>query len=156
MHYPLDPAARDLPGFGDHTDYECFTLLLATSPGLEVVNGRGDWIDAPPVPGAFVVNIGDMLEHWSGGALVATRHRVRKVAAERYSFPLFFNLDYATRLTPLDRAAGAAGLSAGEHLYAQTIRTFHYLQDRLARGEITMPADAVPLASFGRQPEQGR
>jgi isopenicillin N synthase-like dioxygenase len=149
IHYPINPGAHDQPGIGAHTDYECFTLLFATSPGLEVMNGRGEWIDAPPVPGAFVVNIGDMLEYWSGGALVATTHRVRKVRWERYSFPLFFNLDYHARLTPL-HDAGAAGLIAGEHLYAQTIRTFRYLQDRLARGEISLPTKALAPASFGQ------
>jgi isopenicillin N synthase-like dioxygenase len=155
MHYPINPTAHDEPGIGAHTDYECFTLLKATSPGLEVMNGRGEWIDAPPVPGAFVVNIGDMMEYWSGGALVATTHRVRKVRAERYSFPLFFNVDYATRVKPLHDAAGdAPGLVAGEHLYAQTIRTFRYLQDRLARGEIVMPEDALAPASFGQQPKR--
>jgi isopenicillin N synthase-like dioxygenase len=91
-----------------------------------------------------------MLEFWSGGGLVATTHRVRSVRQERYSFPLFFNLDYATRLTPLHDAS-APGLIAGEHLYAQTIRTFRYLQNRLARGEITMPADSLSPASFGQQ-----
>jgi len=49
-----------------------------------VLNGAGEWIDVPPVPGTFVVNIGDMLELWTNGAYVATSHRVCKVKEERY------------------------------------------------------------------------
>ena len=56
----------------------------------EVMNGKGEWIDAPPVEGAFVVNIGDMLELWSGGRLKSTPHRVvNRSGHERYSFPYF-------------------------------------------------------------------
>lgn len=83
IHYPYDPDARDAVGIGAHTDYECFTLLKPTAPGLEVLNGVGDWIDVPPLPDAFVLNIGDMLETWTNGEFVATTHRVRKVCEER-------------------------------------------------------------------------
>lgn len=150
IHYPHDPSAADAPGIGAHTDYECFTLLLCTGPGLEVMNQAGEWIDAPPVPGALVVNIGDMLEYWSGGRFVATSHRVRKVAEERWSFPLFFALDYDVELRPLDRPE-AEPIRTGEHLYAQTIQTFRYLKDRAAAGTIALPAASRPVASFGQE-----
>ncbi len=94
-------APADEPGIGAHTDYECFTILLPTAPGLEVMNGEGEWIDAPPIEGAFVINIGDMLEAWSNGTFVATSHRVRKVKEERYSFPYFATCDYHTIVSPL-------------------------------------------------------
>ncbi len=156
IHYPYDAEAHDSPGIGAHTDYECFTLLLSTAPGLEVMNGDGVWIDAPPVPGGLMINIGDMLEILSGGAFVATSHRVRRVTQERYSFPLFFSLDYDTRVVPLEQVAGAGsavtrGLVAGEHIFAQTVHTFRYLQERLTRGELHMPPGARPPASFGQQ-----
>ncbi len=41
IHYPFDDAAQDAPGIGAHTDYECFTILLADKPGLEVMNDQG-------------------------------------------------------------------------------------------------------------------
>jgi hypothetical protein len=88
VHYPYNADAEDHRGIGAHTDYECFTLLKPTAPGLEVLNRAGDWIDVPPVPGTFV----------------ATSHPVRKVKEERYSFPLFFNVDYHT--TGRDRRGG--------------------------------------------------
>jgi len=148
VHYPYDAQACNAPGIGAHTDYECFTLLLATGPGLEVMNRSGDWIDVPPVPGGLIVNIGDMMEFWSGGAFVATSHRVRQVAEERYAFPLFFALDYDVELTPL--TGEGAPIRTGEHLYAQTVRTFRYLQRRAERGEIALPAAPRAPASFGQ------
>ncbi|ETR78184.1 2OG-Fe(II) oxygenase [Afipia sp. P52-10] len=155
IHYPFDASAEDRMGIGAHTDYECFTLLKSTSSGLEVMNGAGEWIDAPPVPGAFIVNIGDMLEIMTNGHFVATSHRVRKVKEERYSFPLFFSLDYHTEVRPLDRFVSAQrpakpSLVAGEHLFAQTAQTFSYQKARLARGEIALPTNTVGLSSFGR------
>jgi isopenicillin N synthase-like dioxygenase len=107
------------------------------------MNQAGEWIDAPPVAGALVVNIGDMLEYWSAGAFVATSHRVRKVGAERWSFPLFFALDYDVELRPLGQRE-AAPIRTGEHLYAQTAQTFRYLKDR------ALPEAARPVSSFGQ------
>ena len=161
IHYPYAPDAIDAMGIGAHTDYECFTLLHSTVPGLEVLNGDGVWIDAPPIPGAFVVNIGDMLELWTNGTFIATSHRVRKVKEERYSFPLFFAVDYHTKVAPLPRFVTAErpaqpGLIAGEHHYAQTIQVFRYLKDRLARGEITLPDNALALSSFGQEARHHR
>jgi len=162
IHYPFRPDAEDRPGIGAHTDYECFTLLRPTEPGLEVLNGAGVWIDAPLVDGAdYVVNIGDMLELWSNGVFVATTHRVRRVTTERYSFPLFCNVDYWTRVEPLPRFVTpdsppiSQPLIAGEHLRAQTAQTFVYLMQRVASGELALPDGSLALASFGRAEDGG-
>jgi isopenicillin N synthase-like dioxygenase len=160
VHYPYNPDAQDVLGIGAHTDYECFTLLKPTAPGLEVLNGAGDWVDVPPVPDAFVVNIGDLLELWTNGAYVATSHRVRKVKEERYSFPLFFNVDYHTEVKPLPQFVARDGTSrpalrAGEHLFAQTAQTFAYLRSRLERGELVLPDGSMEMNSFGQQALQG-
>ena len=159
LHYPSQDSVIDPRriGIGAHTDYELFTLLRSTAPGLEIMNESGLWVDAPPLPDAYVVNIGDMLELWSGGEFVATTHRVRTVPQERYSFPLFFAVDYHTHITPMPRRGrqdqpAAAGLIAGEHLYAQTARTFNYLKARLARGELALPQAGLAPPSFGRRP----
>ena len=155
IHYPYNPAAGEAMGIGSHTDYECLTLLYSTAPGLEVLNSAGTWVDAPPLPGALVVNIGDMMEIWTNGEFVATSHRVRPVKQERFSFPLFFAVDYDTEVKPLDRFVtgerpARAGLTAGEHLFAQTAQSFNYQKARLAKGEIKLPETYVPLSSFGR------
>jgi isopenicillin N synthase-like dioxygenase len=147
IHYPFDAAATDVRGIGAHTDYECFTLLLPTAPGLEVMNRKGEWVDAPPTPGALVVNIGDMLEYWTNGAFVATSHRVRKVAEERYSFPLFFAVDYDTCIAPLNGEPVREPLIAGEHLFAQTAQTFRYLKQRLQNAEVDDERPASPALS---------
>jgi isopenicillin N synthase-like dioxygenase len=160
IHYPFQPNAEDAPGIGAHTDYECFTILHASSPGLEVLNAKGVWVDAPPVPGAFVINIGDLLEVLSNGRWVSTAHRVRKVREERYSAPLFFNLDYDAEIAPcphLVRADGEARyptVRAGEHLLAQTAQSFTYMKRQIERGEMALPQGALGLASFAREREQ--
>jgi isopenicillin N synthase-like dioxygenase len=160
VHYPYNPDARDGLGIGAHTDYECFTLLKPTAPGLEVLNGAGEWIDVPPVPGTFVVNIGDLLELWTNGTFVATSHRVRRVVEERYSFPLFFNVDYDTEVKPLPQfnspeAGQRPALRAGEHLFAQTAQSFAYLRNRIATGELVLPEGSLKLNQFGQQALQG-
>ena len=161
VHYPFDQDAEDVLGIGAHTDYECFTLLKPTAPGLEVLNGAGEWVDVPPVPDTFVVNVGDILELWTNGAYVATSHRVRKVRQERYSFPLFFNVDYHTEVKPLPQFVNGDGASrpalcAGEHLFAQTAQTFAYLRSRIERGELVLPDGSMETNSFGQQALQKR
>ena len=157
IHYPFSAGALDAPGIGAHTDYECFTILHATSPGLEVLNARNRWIDAPPMPGAFVINIGDLLEVLSNGRWVSTAHRVRKVTEERYSAPLFFNLDYDAEIAPaphlvhLDGEARYPSVRAGEHLLAQTAQSFVYMKEQIARGEMQLPTGALGLASFAKE-----
>ena len=102
------------------------------------MNGAGKWIDAPPIEGAFVVNIGDMLEAWTNGEFVATSHRVRKVGQERYAFPFFASCDFFCVVEPLapfvtpQRPPAYPRIVAGEHLFAQTARTFAYLNTRAA------------------------
>ena len=153
IHYPFDGAAQDAPGIGAHTDYECFTILHADAPGLEVMNGLGQWIDTPPLPGSFVVNIGDMLEVMTAGAFVATAHRVRTVGEERYSFPLFYACDYHTLIKPLPAFAQDGetyeAITIGEHMYGQALQTYQYLRKRVALGEATLPTHARKPASFG-------
>lgn len=157
IHYPYDAERTDAEGIGAHSDYECFTILHSTAPGLEVMNGDGRWIDAPPLDGGFIINIGDMIETWSNGEFVATSHRVRKVAEERYSFPFFATCDYPTVVEPLppfvsdDRPARYPRLVSGEHLFAQTAQTFAYLKRRIAEGSARLPEGALGLESYGQQ-----
>lgn len=158
IHYPYDGDAQDAPGIGAHTDYECFTILKADQPGLEVMNEQGEWIDAPPLANAFVVNIGDMLEVMTSGAFVATAHRVRKVKQERYSFPLFYACDYHTLIKPLPQFAQAGAdyeaIAIGEHMWSQALQTYQYLRQRVASGQLALPAHARKPSSFGHLKNQ--
>jgi len=93
VHYPATAASAQ--GVGAHRDSGVLTLLLAEpgSRGLQVRAGRdGDWVDVPARDGAFIVNIGELLELATGGYLRATEHRVNlRHAADRISVPYFFN-----------------------------------------------------------------
>jgi isopenicillin N synthase-like dioxygenase len=91
LRYPAD--APGAMGAGAHTDYGSLTLLAADAVGgLEVRTRSGDWIKAPPLPGAFVVNIGDCLMRWTNDVYVSTPHRVVSVGGgERYSIAFFYD-----------------------------------------------------------------
>jgi isopenicillin N synthase-like dioxygenase len=153
IHYPYIADIQDKEGIGAHTDYECFTLLLPTAPGLQVLNKAGQWMDVPLLENTLIMNIGDMMEILSNGRYLATKHRVKKVAEERYSFPFFFSCDYDYIIQPLVNSESAqyAPLKGGEHLFNQTAQTFQYLKDKVARGEIQLE-NARPLYSFGLNP----
>jgi isopenicillin N synthase-like dioxygenase len=63
---------------GAHTDYGSLTILLPQegSKGLEIAVRDGSWIAAPPIPRAFVVNLGDLMQRWTNDRWVSTLHRV--------------------------------------------------------------------------------
>jgi isopenicillin N synthase-like dioxygenase len=90
---------------GEHTDYGCTTFLLAdpdVKGALQVLARDGSmWLDADPIPGAFVVNIGDMIERWTNGLWPSTRHRViHRGDGYRVSVPFFYEPDFYARYTP--------------------------------------------------------
>ncbi len=89
---PAPGAARKSQwSFSPHTDYSAFTLLSQDMlGGLQVRNAAGDWIDVPPVAGAFVVNIGDLLATWTNDLYASTLHRAMNTGdVARISVPLF-------------------------------------------------------------------
>lgn len=62
---------------GEHSDYLGYNLLVQDQVGgLEVLNSNGEWIEATPVPGTFVVNTGDLISHWTNDLFASTVHRV--------------------------------------------------------------------------------
>ena len=129
LHYPPMPPASpdDLYGSAPHTDFGCLTILAQDGVGgLQVQTPAGHWIDAPVIPGAFVVNVGDMLHRWSNGVLRSTPHRVINISGrERFSCPFFFDPNVATDIKPLascvsnDRPAQYGAINFGDFLKAE-------------------------------------
>ncbi len=108
FHYPAGASDTEW-GVGEHTDYGLLTLLAQDDLGGLQVKSRSGWIDAPPIPGTLVCNIGDMLDRLTGGLYRSTPHRVRNISGKsRLSFPLFFDPDFAANIVPLPAHAGGA------------------------------------------------
>jgi len=118
VRYPGESNPEPKQGVGAHRDGGVLTLLLVEpgKGGLQV-EYNGEWIDAPSVPGAFVVNIGEMLELATSGYLKATLHRVISplIGQDRISIPFFFNPALDATMPKLELspelAAQARGLS---------------------------------------------
>jgi isopenicillin N synthase-like dioxygenase len=118
IRYPGRDTTDSDQGVGAHKDGGFLTLLYqADQPGLQVETEGGDWIDAPPVPGSFVVNIGELLELASDGYLKANVHRAvtPPSGSERLSIAFFLggNLDASIPLLdlPPDLAAKRRGVT---------------------------------------------
>jgi len=109
LHYPPESEKPNFwngievgSGIGPHTDYGCLTILIQDEVGgLQVQTQPGKWIDAPYRPGCFVLNVGDMLMHWTNNQLVSTCHRVLPPAKDRYSIPFFYEPGFETVVSPI-------------------------------------------------------
>lgn len=106
FNYP-PPASPDLWGVGEHTDYGLLTILLQDDVGGLEVKSRSGWVPAPPIPGTFVCNIGDMLDRMTRGVYRSTPHRVRNVSGrDRMSFPFFFDPNFSANVRAIDLPSG--------------------------------------------------
>lgn len=106
FNYPTRPPATDQVqwGVGEHTDYGLLTLLWQDDiGGLQVHTPQG-WVEARPVPGSFVINIGDMLDRMTGGLYRSTPHRVLRNTSgrDRLSFPLFLDPNFNARVQRIE------------------------------------------------------
>ena len=121
---------------GAHTDYGTLTILRQDAVGgLEVLDPGGRWVGVVPVPGAFVVNIGDLMARWTNDRWRSTLHRVvdppdpAAAAGGRQSMPYFQNANWSaeiaclpTCLEPGERPRYEPVL-AGPHLMAKFRRS---------------------------------
>lgn len=143
LHYSAHQSRPDsgIFGAGAHTDFGMLTLLATDEvPGLQIFTqyqpsqsddgkimlikqDQPSWIDVPPIPYVFVVNLGDMLERWTNGFFKSTLHRVVNFSGkERYSIPFFYEPNFDTYVEPLaqfvtpESASKYTPTTSGQHL----------------------------------------
>jgi isopenicillin N synthase-like dioxygenase len=129
LRYPSrDPAAPpEALGAGTHTDYGNITLLATDGvAGLEVRRRDGTWIEAPSVPNALVVNIGDLLMRWTNDIYVSTPHRVRQPELRRHSLAFFVDPNPDANVAVLP-----ACLAPGQSPKYPPVTGAEYLRQRL-------------------------
>jgi isopenicillin N synthase-like dioxygenase len=123
-HYPVTLRSDDEQfGIAPHVDTTFFTLLTQDSPGLCVFSERRRrWVSVPMIDGAFIVNTGELLKHWSNDEFISAKHFANNNFGNvsRYSIPYFFNAttDYKMTCIPSccgpDRPAKYAAISYAE------------------------------------------
>ncbi len=105
IRYPGRDKTESDQGVGAHKDGGFVTILLQDEVGgLQVDDGKGGWIDAPPKRGTFVINVGELLELASNGYLLANIHRVVTPPAggDRRSVAFFLGANLASTIPVLD------------------------------------------------------
>lgn len=138
IYYPPQPPDLGARQFGvsPHTDYGCLTLLSQDSNGgLQVRNRSGEWIAAPPIPGTFVINVGDLLARWTNNVFASTPHRVVNTSGRpRYSIAVFFDPDYDTPIEVLPaclkpgEVPAYPPVSCGDYIVGRFDKAFAYRQ----------------------------
>ncbi|MBK19607.1 MAG: penicillin synthase [Rhodospirillaceae bacterium] len=126
LRYPPHPsdAKFNQLGCGAHTDWGWITLLSQDSlGGLEIETASGDWVRVDPIPGTFVVNLGDIMLRWTNGQYHSSLHRVmnNRSGRNRHSIVLFFNQAHETHVECLPTCLTPGEIpkfppcTAGEH-----------------------------------------
>ncbi|XP_043245984.1 2-oxoglutarate-Fe(II) type oxidoreductase ppzD-like [Amphibalanus amphitrite] len=128
VHYPPlpEPVPAGAVRCATHSDWGSIILLLQDPcGGLEVLSRAGRWVPAPHVPGAVLLNAGDLLEIWTGGQVLATKHRVavpeeeRLRRADRLSLVYFGQPDDDAMVVPPSGAEPYHAVNAREYLAAK-------------------------------------
>ena len=134
VYYPPSTAADEAQerfGVAAHTDFGVLTFLLQDmNGGLQVKLKSGEWVEAPPIPGTLVCNIGDLLARWSNDRFASTLHRViNRSGRARYSIPVFFDPHTDTVVDPCDLGVAPqdslyAPVTAGAHIAGRNKKSF--------------------------------
>jgi len=120
-------------GVGPHTDFGVLTVLCQDNTGgLEVQGLDGNWIEAPPIDGTLVINVGDLLARWSNDQYRSTPHRViNRSGRERLSLVLAYDPDFDTLIDPAETVQTGMtpkydAITCGDYLVARFARAFAY------------------------------
>ncbi|MDE3026895.1 MAG: isopenicillin N synthase family oxygenase [Paracoccaceae bacterium] len=138
LHYPPQNghADKDIIGIGAHTDYGNLTILAQDDVGgLQVMNREGNWVDGTPIRGAFVINIGDLIQKLTNDIYLANMHRVINTSGrERYSIPFFIDADFEAVIAPLPSCVSAENpqryqpVTCGAHKFGRFVASYAHLQ----------------------------
>ena len=135
VYYPnqSEDMGENVVCVGPHTDFGGLTVLCQDDVGgLQVQSLSGDWIEAPPIPGALVVNVGDLLSRWTNGSFRSTPHRViNSSGRERLSLVLAFDPDPETMIDAREIygqgfVADHDPISCGDYLIWRFGKAFSY------------------------------
>jgi isopenicillin N synthase-like dioxygenase len=137
IRYPPQPSAAEFNqiGAGAHTDWGDVTLLAQDmTGGLEVQNASGQWIEAAPVPGTFVINIGDLMARRTNGIYNSNMHRVKnnRSHSDRYSIPFFYSPRPDSLIEPMPGCVSQGrprlyrDCTAAEHMSEMFRRSYGY------------------------------
>ena len=137
VYYPPQEASTDRYGVGPHTDFGVLTVLCQDDVGgLEVQIGDGQWVKAPPIEGALVVNVADLLSRWTAGEYRSTPHRViNQSGRERLSLVLAFDPNPETVIDASDVLGGSvdsveAPISCGDYLTWRFEKAFAHRKEQ--------------------------
>lgn len=135
LHYPpIEDASTQSIRAGQHEDINLITLLVGShEAGLEILTREGKWLPVTMLPGAIVVNIGDMLQRLTNHVLPSTTHRVVNPECEagqdspRYSMPFFLHPNPEFLIDTLDTCKS----ETHPNRYPEPISANDYLNERL-------------------------
>ncbi|XP_021288412.1 1-aminocyclopropane-1-carboxylate oxidase-like [Herrania umbratica] len=119
-YYPTCPNPELTVGVGRHSDMGTLTVLLQDGvgglyvnvPGDADIGKKGEWVEIPPIPGALVINVGDMLQILSNGRYKSAEHRVRTTSSKsRVSIPIFTIPKPTEKIAPLPQVVEKDGIA---------------------------------------------
>ena len=113
------PAGAGGERAGAHRDYGCLTIIRSDAAGLEVETRGGEWLPVEAAANGFVVNIGDLMQRWTGDRWVSTLHRVvggEGASPRRQSLVFFHNPRNDVVIETLGDGAHYEPVTAGEYV----------------------------------------
>lgn len=139
VYYPTlskDDMRAERFGAATHSDFGVLTILMQDNlGGLQVQRLDGEWIEATPIDGTLVCNIGDLLERWTNGVLISTKHRVlNRSNQSRFSIPIFCDPASDAIIDPRDFNPDAdistyPPITAGDYIMGRNKRNFAQYSD---------------------------
>ena len=150
-HYPPCPSPELALGVGPHKDPGVLTILAQDEVGgLEVKRkSDGEWVGVKPRKGAYIINLGDVLQVWTNGEYESVDHRVKvNSMKERYSIPFFLNPSHYTMVEPFEEL---------KHNNAANYRPYNWGKFQLTRKRsnfMKFKVDNIQINHFKNIPQQ--